>query len=105
MRKTIVITSLIVFVAAIMAPAAMAEDGAALFKGKCQACHGAKGEGKAAMKTQDLGGPAIQKLTDAQLTDIIANGKDGKATHAYKKKGLTDEQIKALVSFVRTLKK
>jgi hypothetical protein len=44
----------------------------------------------------------VQRQSDAQLTDITANGK-GKLP-AYKDK-LTSEPIKQLVAFMRTLKK
>jgi mono/diheme cytochrome c family protein len=103
MKKSIAIASLLIFVSILVAPAAMAD--AALYKQKCASCHGANGEGKPAMKTKDLGSAEIQKKTDAQLFDDIANGPAGKASHAYKAKGLTDDQIKGLVSFIRTLKK
>jgi len=82
------------------------DNGAALFKSKCAACHGADGKGDTAvgksMKLRDLGSEDVQKQTDAQLTAITADGK-GKMP-GYKGK-LTDEQIKQLVSFMRSLKK
>ncbi len=47
---------------------AWAQDGAALYKTKCAACHGAAGEGKV--------GPSLQKtsLTQQQITDLLAKG-------------------------------
>lgn len=81
-------------------------DGAALFKAKCAPCHGADGKGQTpmgkAVKARDLGSEEVQKESDAQLTEIVNNGK-GKMP-GYKGK-LTDAQIKDLVAFVRTLKK
>lgn len=103
MKKSFALMSLVVFVSLLFAPALLAD--AALFKAKCAACHGANGEGKAAMKTTDLGAPDVQKKSDAELTAAIANGPEGKASHAFKTKGLTDDQIKSLVAFIRTLKK
>jgi hypothetical protein len=48
----------------------------------------------------------VQKKTDAELTDMIANGGPGKkAAHAFEKKGLTADQVKELVAFIRSLKK
>jgi mono/diheme cytochrome c family protein len=82
-----------------------AQDGAALFKAKCAACHAADGSGSGAMGKQlgvtDLRADAVQKQTDAQLTDSITNGK-GTKMPAYKGK-LTDDQIKGLVAFIRSL--
>lgn len=80
--------------------------GATLFKGRCAACHGADGSGNTAlgksMKLHDFSSPEVQKLSDAELTAIITNGKGGMPS--YKDK-LTSEQIKQIVSFIRTLKK
>jgi mono/diheme cytochrome c family protein len=44
----------------------------------------------------------VQKETDAQLIDIVTNGKN--KMPAYKGK-LTDDQIKGLVGYVRELAK
>jgi mono/diheme cytochrome c family protein len=83
-----------------------AEDGAALYKAKCAACHGANGEGKPAMKAPSLVSDEAKKLSDADLTDFIANGgKEKKATHAFSKKGVSDDQVKALVAYIRELQK
>lgn len=82
------------------------DDAAATFKAKCAGCHAADGSGDSpagkAMKTPDLRSEEVQKMTDAQLIDATTNGK-GKMP-AYKGK-LTDDQIKDLVAFVRTLAK
>ncbi|HYX70237.1 MAG TPA: c-type cytochrome, partial [Terriglobales bacterium] len=48
-------------------------NGADLFKAKCAMCHGADGAGKAAMKTPDLGSPAVQGKSDKDLADFVAN--------------------------------
>jgi mono/diheme cytochrome c family protein len=83
-----------------------AEDGGALFKAKCAMCHGANGEGKPALKAPSLVSDDAKKKSDADLTDMIANGgKEKKATHAFSKKGVTDDQVKALVAFIRELQK
>jgi mono/diheme cytochrome c family protein len=83
-----------------------AEDGGALFKAKCAMCHGANGEGKPALKAPSLVSDEAKKKSDADLTDMIANGgKEKKATHAFSKKGVTDDQVKAIVAFIRELQK
>lgn len=82
------------------------EDGAALFKAKCAACHGADGKGETPMgkanKLLDLGSPEVQKLSDAELTAIVTSGKNKMPAYG---KSLKPEQIKDLVAFMRTLKK
>jgi mono/diheme cytochrome c family protein len=100
----VVLACAILFVLA--APAKGQTDGAALFKANCAMCHGADGKGDTAMgksmKLRDLSSEDVQKQTDAELTDITTNGK-GKMP-AYKAK-LTEAQIKALVGYMRSLKK
>ncbi len=83
-----------------------AEDGAAIFKAKCAACHGADAAGKPAAKIPSLVSDDAKKLSDADLTVFIAyGGPSKKATHAFASKGLTPDQIKAVVSAVRDLQK
>jgi cytochrome c6 len=81
-------------------------DGAGDFKAKCAACHGADGSGTTAtgkaLKVRDLGSSDVQSQSDAQLTDIVTNGKN--KMPAYKGK-LTDDQIKGLVAYIRGLAK
>ena len=81
-------------------------DGAAIFKGKCVACHGADGSGQTAMgksmKLRDLKSDEVQKQTDLELMKIISGGK-GKMP-AYGKQ-LTEPDITALIAHIRTLKK
>ena len=80
-------------------------DGAPLFKSKCAMCHGPEGKGDSAMgkklNLKDLGSAEVQKASDAEITDIITKGK-GKMPAI---KGLTADQVKDVVAFVRTLKK
>lgn len=83
-----------------------ADDGAALFKTKCAACHGADAAGKPAAKIPSLISDDAKKLTDADLTDAIANGgKTKKASHAFAAKGMTPDQIKMVVGYIRQLQK
>jgi len=81
-------------------------EGAAFFKSKCAGCHSPDGSGSGpagkAMHLRDLGSAEVQKQSDAELTAIIANGKG--TMPGYKGK-LTDEQIKQVVSFIRSLAK
>ena len=79
---------------------AWAQDGAALYKTKCAACHGATGEGKV--------GPSLQKtaLTPQQITDLLTKGAEGKkAPHGKAVSGLTADQAASVATYVGTLKK
>jgi mono/diheme cytochrome c family protein len=76
-----------------------AEDGAAIYKAKCAACHGPDGAGKI--------GPAVKgtKLTDAQIADLLTKGAEGKkAPHGKAVAGLTADQATAVAGFVKSLK-
>lgn len=82
------------------------ETGESLFKAKCAMCHGADGAGQTAMgkalKIPDLHSEAVQKLSNAELTNTITKGKN--KMPAYEAK-LSKEQISKLVEFVRDLGK
>ena len=97
-----VIISLMVFslVVALAAPA-VAEDAAALYKSKCQMCHGPDGKGSAAGVKMGAKPFSEVKASDKELVEITRNGKD--KMPAYKDK-LSDDQINELVKYVRTLK-
>jgi len=78
-----------------------ADDGAALYKTKCAACHGAHGEGKPAMKAPALKGTA---MTVDQLSDQLTKGASGKrAPHNKAMSGLNEGQAAAIAGYVKTL--
>ncbi len=82
-----------------MAFAAGADD----YKAKCAMCHGADGTGAMAKKmgSKDLNSPEVQAMSEADIAKIITDGK-GKMT-GFKGK-LSDDQIKAVAGYVKTLK-
>jgi len=83
---------------------AHAEDAAALYKSKCQMCHGADGKGSPAgqkMGVKDLHSPEVAKMSDDELIKAVQDGK-GKM-QAYKGK-ISDDDIKALIKYIHTLK-
>lgn len=83
-----------------------ADDGASVYKAKCAACHGADLAGKPAAKIPSLVTDDAKKLSDADLTDMIANGgKDKKAMHAFANKGVTADQVKMVIGYIREQQK
>lgn len=80
-------------------------EGVTLFKAKCAMCHGPDGAGKTPMgqklKVRDLRSPEVQRQPDADLSQVIAQGK-GKMPAG---KTLTAGQIKLLVAYIRELGK
>jgi mono/diheme cytochrome c family protein len=71
-----------------------AEDGAALYKANCSACHGADAAGKPAMKA-----PAVKGKSAAELTKAMDNPK-----HAAVAKKVNADQLKAIADYLATLK-
>jgi cytochrome c6 len=93
-------------VASIAAAEAAADgaDASATFHTKCEMCHGPDGAGSELGKSlhvPDLHSPAVQKLPNAQLAQIIS---DGKATMPSFKSSLCEVQIHSLVAHIRTLR-
>lgn len=91
-------------VLALSLPALAQDSPEALYKAKCQACHGPDGKGTVAgtkMGAKDFHSPEIQKLTEEEMFTAVKNGK-GKMTKFDGK--LTDDQIKSLIKFVRSMK-
>ena len=83
-----------------------ADDGATAYKTRCAACHGADLGGKPAAKIPSLVSDESKKLSDADVTEAIANGgKDKKASHAFVNKGMTPDQIKMVVAYIREAQK
>lgn len=72
-------------------------DAAATYKAKCVACHGAAAEKK-----------FDSTLPDADLVQIVLKGKKLEKPPnmpGYEEKGITEEQAKALVAHMKSLKK
>ena len=102
MKKTMVVLAMSAVLVTIAMPA-FAADGAATFKAKCAMCHGADGtKENPGMGVKSLAGADIQKQSDADLTATVTKGKGKMPAYAGK---LSDEDIKAVVAFVHTLKK
>jgi cytochrome c6 len=102
MKKTMVVLAMSAMLVTIAMPA-FAAEGAATFKAKCAMCHGADGtKENPGMGVKSLAGADIQKQSDADLTATVTKGKGKMPAYAGK---LSDEDIKAVVAFVHTLKK
>jgi cytochrome c6 len=97
----------IVAVCVLAAGTAQAQAAADLYKTKCQACHGPNGASNTPMGKKlgahDFHSPEVQKMTDAQLIEVITKGKE--KMPAYGAGKLTADQIKGLAGYVRELGK
>jgi cytochrome c553 len=72
-----------------------AEDGSALYKTKCAACHGADAAGKPAMKA-----PSLIGKSEADITKGVSET----AKHPATVKGLAADDVKAIATYLKGLK-
>jgi cytochrome c6 len=99
MKKLLLAASLLALIVPVTAFAAdLASD--PNYKTKCAMCHGANGEGKAAMKTVPMKDHAAKSETE--LTNAIEKGVPPKMAGFAGK--LKPEEIKALVDEIKALK-
>ena len=105
-HKLVLVAGTIGLILFLGAPARAQETGESLFKAKCAMCHGPDGAGKTTMgqtlKIPDLHSEDVQKLSDAELTQIVTKGKNKMPAY---EKSLKADEIKGLVAYVRELGK
>ena len=85
------------------APTPDSAASSATFRTKCAMCHGQDGGGSEvgkSMNVPDLRSPVVQKLPDAQLAQIISDGKGGMPSF---KASLSEDQVHSLVAHIRSL--
>jgi len=106
------IVSIVISFLAASAMSVRAADAKANWDANCAQCHGKDGHADTKMGKQlnakDLTDPKAQaSFTDAKATQSIKEGvkENGKTTMKAFGGKLTDDEIKALVAYVRTLKK
>jgi hypothetical protein len=77
-----------------------ADDGGTLYKAKGAACHGADAAGKPAAKIPSLVSDEAKKASDDGLAKSIETAK-----HTAPVKSLAPDQVKMIVTYVRSLQK
>ena len=104
MKPTLVLAILALMAVPLSADAT--PDGSSIFKAKCAMCHGPDGSGQTAMgkslKIRDLRAADVQKQSDAELINIVTNGKNKMLPYKGK---LSTEEIKAVVGHIRSFRK
>jgi mono/diheme cytochrome c family protein len=105
--KTALLVAPIIFCAS----AGFAADAAANWNQHCASCHGKDGSGNTMMgkklAVKNYQDAKVQaEFTDAQAAEIIKEGvkESGKEMKPFKSK-LSDDEVKALVAYVRSFKK
>ncbi len=91
-------------VVAVASAMCFAQDGSAIYKSKCQACHGAAGTPSPGMAKmmgiKPVSDASIQALSADQVAATVKTGKGKMKPIA----GLSDAEVKAVSSFFKTLK-
>ncbi len=104
MRKSFRSGIVLAAVVALAGSMCFAEDGGALYKSKCAACHGPSGTPSAGMAKmmgiKPVSDPSMQSLTVAQIASTVKNGKGKMHPVA----GLTDPQVQAVAAYFKSLK-
>ncbi len=108
MKKAV---TLVVALVAISALSVNAADGKAAYEKECAKCHGKDGKGQTVMGkksgAKDYTDPKVQEaVTDEAAFKAVKDGfkKDGKEVMK-PTKGLSEEEIKAVVEYMRKFKK
>lgn len=106
--KKIIGIGLVALGVAFSGSSAIAADGAAIFKAKCAACHGATGQGTA-MAPAFNGNDWVQNNSDDAIAHVITEGRQG-ADKRYKKfpiampkQPLSDAEVTAVVEHIKSL--
>lgn len=76
-----------------------------MFEAKCSVCHGADGTGTPLgrrLQVMDLRSAQVQRKSTGELVGAVTNGKGNMPPWKDK---LTEQQIRALIAYVRTLGK
>ena len=108
MKKLIVLGVALLIAGAVSVKAA---DAKAIWEKECAKCHGADGKGDTKMgkkvEVKDLTDAKVQAdSNDEKMTKSIKDGvKDGDKTRMKAFGDLSDDEVKALVAYVRALKK
>jgi len=109
MKLSMVLYTIVIFVvgfsaAAFSQTAASSSQSKEIFARKCETCHGSDGAGTPvgkSLKVADLRSLLVQKKSDADLEHVISEGKNSMPPFG---NALSSDEVKALVSYVRTLK-
>ena len=92
------------FLLTIAAPTFAATKGSQIFHSHCVMCHGEDGTGNTpagkAFKAVNFHNPAVVKLSDADLTEIISNGKNRMPAYVDR---LDATDIQNVIAYIRTL--
>jgi len=78
-----------------------ADDGSTIYKAKCAMCHGADAKGKPAANVPSLVSDEVKKISDEDLANSITQ----KPKHTGVAKSLSSDQVKMIISYIRSLQR
>lgn len=99
MRNKFALVAVMLCMCFVVLQPSFAQDGGAVFKAKCAACHGAEGQGKM--------GPALKgtSLSEDQIVAVLTKGDEAKKPpHKKPVNGLSADDAKAVAAYVKSLK-
>src|SRR5512139_826404 len=103
MKKLALLLAVCAVIALVAAPAAQAADGKALYDAKCAMCHGKDGVAKPMAKgSANLNDAKWQEATKVEAVETVVT--DGKGKMKGYKDKMSGEEIKAVATYVKTLK-
>jgi cytochrome c6 len=100
---TVAVLVIAITIAASPAAGQGSTAGGDVYKAKCATCHGQDGSGNTpvgkSLQVADLRSAAVQSKSDAELTQSVTEGKGNMPAF---KGNITDDEIHAVVTFVRS---
>ncbi len=92
----------------VSSPSRASDDPSSLFQTKCAACHGFDGRAETPMGRKEgipsFASTKVQKSDSSDLEDFILNGgKQKKPSHAFARKGVSEEEARKLSAYIKDL--
>jgi len=104
--RNILFDCAVFFCAVVLVQSASSQTAEEIYKTKCAVCHAADGSGNTPagkkMEVKSFSSPEVVKNSDAEWVEVTKNGKGKMPGYTGK---LTDEQIKDVIRYIRSLAK
>ncbi len=110
LRQSVFMVSCLAMMTVLLSVQSVAQDAAGLYKDKCGSCHAADGSGKTTagrkMEVPDLRAKQFVDMSDKEMFETIGRGtKHRNYPHSFLYTGMKEQQINALIAYIRQLQK